>query len=169
MAEQRKLGKATDIRIAMLRNQVSYFLWNGKLETTFARAKEVQKLAEKYISLAVGSYKDVENVSKVKVVKGVDTKINVVNDGKEKLKVRRYLMAHLYDIQETKGDKESKMEYLTRTKEVSHPLLEKIFNEYAPKYAKRAEELGQAGGYTAIYRIAYRRGDAAEMALLQLL
>ena len=47
MATQRKLGKATDLRLALLKNQVSQLLWNGKLETTEARAKEVQKLAEK--------------------------------------------------------------------------------------------------------------------------
>ena len=58
MASHRKLGKATDLRLALLKNQVSQLLWNGKLETTEARAKEVQKLAEKYITLAVNTYKD---------------------------------------------------------------------------------------------------------------
>ena len=58
MASHRKLGKATDLRMALLKNQVSQLLWNGKLETTEARAKEVQSLAEKYITLAVNTYKD---------------------------------------------------------------------------------------------------------------
>ena len=55
MASHRKLGKATDLRMALLKNQVSQLLWNGKLETTEARAKEVQSLAEKYITLAVNT------------------------------------------------------------------------------------------------------------------
>lgn len=58
MASHRKLGKRTDLRLAILKNQVSQLLWNGKLETTEARAKEVQSLAEKYITLAVNTYKD---------------------------------------------------------------------------------------------------------------
>ncbi|MDE6401550.1 MAG: bL17 family ribosomal protein, partial [Clostridiales bacterium] len=68
MASHRKLGKRTDLRLAILKNQVSQLLWNGKLETTEARAKEVQKLAEKYITLAVNSYKDTINVQKTKIV-----------------------------------------------------------------------------------------------------
>ena len=78
MASQRKLGKATDLRLALLKNQVSQLLWNGKLETTEARAKEVQKLAEKYITLAINSYKDTVEVQKTKIVNGKETTVTVV-------------------------------------------------------------------------------------------
>ena len=166
MAAQRKLGKATDQRLALLKNQVSQFLWNGKLETTEARAKEVQKLAEKYITLAVNSYTDVVEVEKKKIVNGVETTVKVVNDGPKKLAARRALMANLADLQETRLPKESGMEYKMRTKTVKHPLIEKIFNVYAPKFAERENA---KGGYTAIYKENARRGDAAPMALIVVL
>ncbi len=169
MATQRKLGKATDARRALLKNQVSQLLWNGKLETTEARAKEVQKLAEKYITLAVNTYKDTVEVSKTKIVKGKETTVTVINDGPKKLAARRRLIANLADLQETRLPKESATEYKLRTKTVRHPLIEKLFNEYAPKFDKKAEEGGQRGGYTAIYKENNRRGDGAEMALIVVL
>jgi len=169
MAVQRKLSRPTDQRRALLRNQVSYLLWNGKLETTFARAKEVQKLAEKYITLAVNTYKDTVKVDKAKVVKGAKSTTEVLNDGPKKLAARRSLMRNLYDILETKGDKESRTAYKIRTADVRHPLIEKMFNDYAPKFDKIGEEKGQRGGYTAIYKMDPRRGDAAEMALITIL
>ncbi len=169
MAAQRKLGKATDLRMALLKNQVSQFLWNGKLETTEARAKEVQKLAEKYITLAVNTYKDTVEVEKSKVVNGQTTTVKVVNDGADKLAARRKLMANLADLQEARLPKESATEYKLRTKLVRHPLIEKMFNEYAPKFDKIAQEKGKKGGYTAIYKKNARRGDGAEMALIVVL
>ena len=101
-----KLGRATDQRLALLKNQVSYLLWNGKLETTYARAKAVQRLADKYLTLAINSYQDVEKVTKTKKVNGVDTQVEVVNDGAKKLAARRKLMANLADLQEVKGERE---------------------------------------------------------------
>lgn len=169
MASHRKLGKRTDLRLAILKNQVSQLLWNGKLETTEARAKEVQKLAEKYITLAVNTYQDVVEVEKAKVVNGQATTVKVVNDGASKLAARRALMRNLADLQETRQDKESKTEYKLRTKTVRHPLIEKMFNEYAPKFAQKAEQSGQKGGYTAVYKMNQRRGDGAEMALVVVL
>lgn len=169
MATQRKLGKATDSRLALLKNQVSQLLWNGKLETTEARAKEVQKLAEKYITLAVNTYKDTVEVSKTKNVNGKETTVKVLNDGPSKLAARRRLIANLADLQEHRLPKESATEYRVRTKTVRHPLIEKMFNEYAPKFDKQAEEKGQRGGYTAIYKENNRRGDGAEMALIVVL
>ena len=71
----RKLGKATDARLALLKNQVSQLLWNGKLVTTAARAKEVQKLAEKYITIAINGYKDTVVVEKKKIVDGKETTV----------------------------------------------------------------------------------------------
>lgn len=169
MAAQRKLGKATDARMALLKNQVSQLLWNGKLETTAARAKEVQKLAEKYITLAINTYKDSIEVEKTKIVNGKETTVKVVNDGANKLAARRTLMAKLADLQETRLPKEKASEYKVRTKTVKHPLIEKLFNEYAPKFDKIAQEKGQKGGYTAIYKMNARRGDAAEMTLIVVL
>lgn len=169
MAAQRKLGKATDLRLALLKNQVSQLLWNGKLETTEARAKEVQKLAEKWITLAVNTYKDTVEVEKTKIVNGKETTVKVLNDGAKKLAARRRLMANLADLQETRLPKENATEYKIRTKSVKHPLVEKLFNDYAPKFDKLAEEKGQKGGYTAIYKKNARRGDGAEMALIVVL
>ena len=171
MTAQRKLGKATDLRLALLKNQVSQLLWNGRLETTAARAKEVQKLAEKYITLAINTYQDTIVVEKTKVdkTKNTTTTVKVLNDGPKKLAARRRLMAALADLQEPRLPKESSSEYKLRTKTVRHPLIEKMFNEYAPKFDKIAQESGQKGGYTAIYKMNPRRGDGAEMALIVIL
>ena len=111
MASHRKLGKATDLRLALLKNQVSQLLWNGKLETTEARAKEVQSLAEKYITLAVNTYKDTVEVEKTKIVNGKETTVKVINDGASKLAARRTLMSNLADLQEARLPKEKKTEY----------------------------------------------------------
>ena len=78
-------------------------------------------------------------------------------------------MAELVDIQEVKGEKESKAAFRARIKDTKHPLIEKIFKEYAPKYDKRKDELGQGGGYTKILKTGNRRGDAAEMCILKLI
>ena len=165
----RKLGRATDQRMAVLKNQVSMFLWNGKLETTLDRAKEVRRLAEKYITLAMRTYEDTVTVTKQKTnLKNEKTDVEFVNDGVKKLNARRRLMSCLYDLQEVKADKEKDSDYKARTKDVKHPLVEKLFNEYAPKYAKRAEEKGQGGGYTRIYKLGARKGDAAEVAIIEL-
>ena len=169
MAGNRKLSKPTDLRMAILKNQVSEFLWFGTLTTTVDRAKEVRKLAEKYITLAVNTYEDTVTVNKTKKnLKGETISVEFTNDGPKKLAARRQLLANLIDIQEKKGDKESKSAYKARTAEVAHPLVEKLFNDYAPKYAERAKELGQGGGYTRILRVENRLGDNADMVILQL-
>ena len=165
----RKLGKATDKRMAVLKNQVSNLLWKGEITTTYARAKEVQKLAEKYITAAVNTYQDVYTANKTRIVDGKATTVEVQNDGPQKLAARRMLMANLNDLKEEKGAKESKTAYRLRTQDVKHPLFEKIFNVYAPKYDERAKQSGQKGGYTAVYKLGPRKGDAAEMAKIVLL
>ena len=166
----RKLGRATDQRMAVLKNQVSMFLWNGKLETTLDRAKEVRRLAEKYITLAMRTYEDTVTVTKQKTnLKNEKTDVEFVNDGVKKLNARRRLMACLYDLQEVKGDKEKDSAYKARTADVKHPLVEKLFREYAPKYAAREKEKGQGGGYTRILKLGARRGDAAERVILELI
>ena len=77
-------------------------------------------------------------------------------------------MAKTYDLQEIKEFNESKNDYKKRTAQIRHPLMEKLFNEIAPKYAQRKEELGQGGGYTRIYYLGERRGDGADKAIIEL-
>ena len=77
-------------------------------------------------------------------------------------------MAKLRDLQEVKDFNEKKSDFKKRTKDIKHPLMEKLFNEIAPKYAQRAEESGQGGGYTRIYLLGSRRGDGAEEAIIEL-
>ena len=112
MPGTRKLGKPTDQRIAMLRQQVTDFLDNGKMETTLARAKEIKPLAEKMITLG------------------------------KKSDLAAYRQA---------------MSFITR-----EDVCKKLFKEIAPSYAERN------GGYTRIIRTGVRRGDAAEMAIIEL-
>ena len=128
MATERKLGRPADQRKALLRNQVTQLIWNGKIVT-----------------------------------------IETVNDAPSKLHARRILMAYLYDIPEQKKDDESKADFKARTKDNKHPVVEKMFREYAPKYNKRKEELGQGGGYTRILKMGPRKGDAAEQVILELI
>ena len=169
MAIQRKLGKPSDQRDALLRNQVTELLWNGKIETTYARAKEVQKVAEKLITAAINTYTDtVKKIETRKNDKGQDIKVELVNDGPKKLAARRAIMASVYDLQEQRKEKESKAIFVARTENIRHPLIEKIFNEYAPKYAQRAKEVGTKGGYTRVIKLGARRGDAAEGAIIEL-
>ena len=112
MPGTRKLGKTTDQRKAMLRQQVTDFLANGRMETTVTRCKEIAPLAEKMITLGK----------------------------KGDLAAYRRALAFV-----TKED-------------VAH----KLFKEIAPKYADRN------GGYTRVTRTGARRGDAAEMAVIEL-
>lgn len=153
----------------MLRNQASELLWYGKITTTQARAKELQPYVEKIITKAIKVYDDNEEIEVTKTdAKGKEVKVKSVKDSPKKLAVRRNLMGKLRDLQELKGFNEKKSEYKARTKDIQHPLMEKLFNEIAPKYAQRAEELGQGGGYTRIYLLGSRRGDCAEEAIIEL-
>lgn len=164
----RKLGKPSDQRIALLRNQTTALIWNGKIITTEARAKEIRSLAEKLITLAVKEYENSETVEKNRHnEKSQVVKTEVVNDKPSKLAARRRMMAYLYDVPEPKEQKESKSDYKERTADKAHPIVEKLFREIGPKYAERANK-GAKGGYTRITKIGPRRGDAAMMVVLEL-
>ena len=165
-----KVGKRTEQRMAMLKNKVSELLWYGQIETTVDRAKAVRSLAEKYITIAMRAYQDDVKVTKtVADAQGAKKEVVFTNDGPKKLAARRRLMAELVDLQEIKGEKESKSAFRARIKDTKHPLIEKMFKEYAPKYDARKNELGQGGGYTRILKTGTRRGDAAETCILKLI
>ena len=174
MATDRKLGRTTDIRLAMLKSQTTDLILHGKIETTLARAKEVKAIADSIIALAVKEAKNFEEVE-VKVVKAkLDDKGNketekvTSKNGKEYLRVvkeekmekrqkdmpsrlnaRRKIMRKLNKVSDSEGNKVD--------------LPSKLFNEIAPKYE------GRVGGYTKIVRIGKRFGDGAEKVILQLI
>ena len=173
MAMYRKLGKKSDQRIALLRNQVTQLLYHGKIETTEARAKEVRKIAEHLITLAV---KEKDNFDEIKVTAKVAKKdkdgkrIKEVVDGKKvtqydevektvkkdqpsRLHARRQMLKVLYPVTE-KGDKKRD------TKSINLPNY--LFDEIAPKYD------GRQGGYTRIIKIGERKGDGAMEVVLEL-
>ena len=169
MATERKLGRTASQRKALLRNLATNLLWYGRIETTEAKAKEVRSIVDKMITLAIREYDQTVEVEKEfyndkkQIVKQTFT-----NDLPSKLHARRLMMAYLYDIKETKKDDENKAEYKERTKDNKHPVVEKLFREYGPKYRARNQEKNCAGGYTRIYKLGPRRGDAAEMVIIEL-
>lgn len=169
MAKHKKLGRRTDQRVQLVYSQASELLWHGKIETTLTRAKSVRKIAEKLITMAIRTYQDTVEVSKMKKnQKDELIPVPYTNDGPQKLAARRRILASVADFKELKAPKESNQSYKERTKDIKHPLVEKIFGEYAPKYDKRAKELGQGGGYTRIIKLGSRRGDSAEKCILEL-
>ena len=168
MAGYRKLNAQGDQRKAMLRSLVTNLLWYGRIETTLPRAKEARRIAEKLITLAVREYANTVTVTKTITDGDEKTKQKVENDAPSKLAARRRMMRYLYDIQDPKKDGESKYDYNKRINENKHPLIEKMFREYGPKYHKRAEDLGTGGGYTRIVKKGPRRGDASEVVILEL-
>ena len=177
MAKYRKLGRTSDQRKALIRGQVTALLYNGKIVTTEAKAKEVRKIAEGIIALAVkekDNYEEVtvkakvarkdENGKRVKEV--VDGKKVTVYDEVEKtikkdkpsrLHARREMLKVLYPVKEVPAEAAGKKK---NTKQVDLPA--KLFDEIAPKYADRN------GGYTRIVKIGQRKGDGALEVLLEL-
>jgi large subunit ribosomal protein L17 len=177
MAKYRKLGRTSAQRKALLRNQVTALLNNGKIVTTEAKAKEVRKIAEGLIALAV---KEKDNFETVKVTAKVAMKdkdgkrVKEVVDGKKvtkyenvekeikkdlpsRLHARRQMLKVLCPVVEVPTEAAGKKK---NTKEVD--LVAKLFDEYAPKYATRN------GGYTRIVKIGPRKGDAALEVVLEL-
>ncbi|MCI7789828.1 MAG: 50S ribosomal protein L17 [Lachnospiraceae bacterium] len=177
MAGYRKLGRTSSQRKALLRNQVTSLLYKGKIVTTEAKAKEVQKIAEGIIALAV---KEKDNFEMVKVTAKVAKKdkdgkrVKEVVDGKKvtvyeevekeikkdlpsRLHARRQMLKVLYSVTEVPTENAGKKR---NTKEVD--LVTKLFDEIAPKYA------GRNGGYTRIIKIGQRKGDGAMEVVLEL-
>lgn len=174
MATNRKLGKTTDIRMAMLKSLTTDLFVYGKIETTLSRAKEVKSIVDSLIALAIKEKDNFEEVD-VKVIKAkLDSKGNKVTEltksknGKEFLKVvkeettekrqkdmpsrlnaRRKIMRKINKIKDSEGNN------------IDIPA--KLFNEIAPKYADK-----NVGGYTRIVKAGPRKGDGAEVAILQL-
>ena len=173
MPTQRKLGRPTDQRKAMLKGLVTSLIQHGRLETTEMRAKEVKNIAEKLITLAVKECNNFtsRNVSVTapvvdskgrKMLKTVTSKngkkYEVVErekkqelkpvDAPSRLAARRLMMNWVYRVKDEKGNTIS--------------LTNKLFNEIAPKYKERK------GGYTHYYRLGARRGDGAEVVVLEL-
>jgi len=169
MAHQRKLGRTADQRKALLRNQVTHLIWNGRIETTEAKAKEVRKIADRLITLAIREHENtVETTKETHNEKGQLMTITVVNDAPSKLHARRMMLSYLYELKATRNKEESKKEYRERTKDNKYPVVEKLFREIAPKMKARNAEKNCTGGYTRIYKLGPRRGDAAEMVILEI-
>ena len=173
MATNRKLGKTTDIRLAMLRTLTTDLILHGKVETTEARAKEVKAIADSLISLAMKEKDNFETVD-VKVSKAkLDSKGNKVTElvksknGKEYLRVVREETTEKRqkDMPSRLNARRKMMKTLNKVKDEDGKnidLTAKLFNEIAPKYE------GRVGGYTRILKLGQRRGDAAEEVILQL-
>ncbi len=173
MAANRKLGRTTDQRLAILKNLTTDCILYGKVETTEARAKEVKSIVDSIIALAIKEKDNFETVD-VKVVKAkLDSKGNketqrvTSKNGKEYLKV----------VKETTTEKRQKdmpsrlnarrkiMRKINKVKDSNGNNIDipaKLFGEIAENYKDRV------GGYTSIIKMGPRRGDSAERVILKL-
>lgn len=173
MATNRKLGRTTDIRLAMLKTGLTDLILHGKIQTTEARAKELKSMADSIIALAIKEKDNFEMVD-VKVVKAkLDSKGNKVTElaksknGKEYLKVvkEETTEKRQKDMPSRLNARRKMMRMINKVKDQEGnnvDLTAKLFNEIAPKYE------GRVGGYTRIIKAGPRRGDAAEVVILQL-
>ncbi len=177
MAKYRKLGRTSSQRKALLRNQVTALLYHGKIVTTEARAKEVKKIAEGLIAMAVKEKDNFETVTvqaKVPVKDKDGKRVKEVVDGKKVTKyetvekelkkdlptrshARRQMLRVLYPVVDVPKENAGRKR---NTKEVD--LVAKLFDEYGSRYAERR------GGYTRIVKIGPRKGDAAMEVILEL-
>jgi large subunit ribosomal protein L17 len=173
MSDNRKLGRPRDQREALLRGLVTSLLRDGKVVTTETRAKEVRSIAEKLIAAAVREAGNFTSKQvKVTWVKR-DAKGKAVTVRRESKNKRVYFVVdHEQKTVMKTVDKPSRLHarrqvlpWVYRAKdEKGKPLnlVNKLFDEIAPKYKSRS------GGYTRIYKLGPRKGDAAEMALVEL-
>lgn len=177
MAGYRKLGRTSSQRKALLRSQVTNLLYNGKITTTEAKAKEIRRIAESMIALAVrekDNYETVEVQAKQVRKDAEGKRVKEVVDGKKvdvydtvtktikkdkpsRLHARRQMLAYLYTVTEVPTDAAGKKKG-TKTVDVA----DKLFEEIAPKYADRN------GGYTRIIKKGLRKGDAAMEVIIEL-
>lgn len=177
MAGYRKLGRTSSQRKALLRSQVTSLLYNGKIVTTEAKAKEIRKIAEGLIAMAVREKdnfetvtvtakvarkdKDGKRVKEVKDGKKVsvydDVEKSIKKDAPSRLHARRQMNKVFYPVTEVPTEAAGRKK---NTKQVD--MADKMFTEIAPKYADRN------GGYTRIIKIGQRKGDAAMEVLLEL-
>ncbi len=177
MAGYRKLGRTASQRKALLRGQVTSLLYHGKIVTTEAKAKEIRKIAEGLIAMAVREKDNFEEVTVTAKVARKDKdgkRVKEVVDGKKvtqydevektikkdmpsRLHARKQMNKVLYGVtevpKETAGRKKN-------TKRVD--VATKLFEDIAPKYAERQ------GGYTRIVKIGPRKGDAAMQVIIEL-
>lgn len=177
MAKYRKLGKTSSQRKALMRNQVTQLIYHGKITTTEARAKEIRKVAEGIIALAVkerDNYETVEVDAKIPVKDKDGKRVKEVVDGKKvtqyetvkktikkdspsRLHARRQILKVLYPVVEVP---EAAAGRKRNTKSVD--LVAKLFDDIAPKYSNRN------GGYTRIIKVGPRKGDAAMEVVIEL-
>ena len=168
MAKYRKLSRTSSQRKALLRNQVTNLLYHGKIKTTETRAKEVRRIAESLITLAVkekDNYEEVEVTAKVpkkdadgkRVKEVVDgKKVTVYEEVKKTIKKDKPLSV-LYPVTEVPKDGKK-----VRKNTVKVDMCAKMFDEIAPKYSDRK------GGYTRIIKLGNRKGDGAPEVIIEL-
>ena len=173
MAINRKLGRTTDIRNAMLKTGLTDLIWHEQIETTEARAKEIKAMADSIIALAIREKDNFETVD-VKVVKakldGNGKKVTekaTSKNGKEYLKVvkEETTESRQKDMPSRLNARRKIMNSINKVKDSEGnniDLPSKMFNEIAPKYTDRV------GGYTRIVKAGPRKGDGAETAILML-
>ena len=177
MAKYRKLGRTSDQRKALIRNQVTALLYNGKIVTTEAKAKEVRKVAEGLIAMGIRERDNFEEVTVMAKVARKDAngkRVKEVVDGKRvtiydevekkikkdlpsRLHARRQMNKVLYPVTYVPKEKAGRK---INTKKVD--VAAKVFDEIAPKY------VGRNGGYTRIVKIGPRRGDGAMQVIIEL-
>ena len=173
MPGTRKLSRTTSHRNAMLNNLVTSLILNGRVETTLAKAKEVKPLADSIIDLAIKEKDNFEMKEKTISRAKLDKNGKKVKETKTSKNGNKYeVIAREVVKEEVKVDSASKLaarrkmfKVLNKVKDAKGntiDLTEKLFNEIAPKYEA-------IGGYTRIVKLVARRGDAAEMAIIELI
>ena len=174
MATNRKLGRTTDIRMAMLKNLTTDLLVYGKVETTLPRAKEVKSIADSLISLAIKEKDNFEEVEVTIKKAKLDSKGNKVTELVKSKNGNEYLKVVKEEVKEKRqkdmptrlNARRKMMRKLNKVKDSDGNNIDvpaKLFNEIAPKYSG-----SNVGGYTRIVKAGPRRGDGAEVAILQL-
>ena len=174
MAVIRKLGRTTDHRLAMLKNQVTQVIWHGQIITTEQKAKEVKSLVDSLMALAVKEKDNYEMVEKKVSRAKIDENGRKVTEVATSKNGKKYDKVVREEVTETvKQDKPSRLaarrkliQNLNKVKDENGNNVDlpgKMLNELAEKYAN------VKGGYTRIVKLGKRRGDAAEEVVLQLI